>query len=256
MPGVRQRVMTPSSTAAYPFMTKRKGLYQPRLTTAAAVASWSPAQLTNPVSWYDASDTATITASSNAVSQWNDKIGTNHLTQGTGANQPTTGSTINGKNVVTFNGTSHWMQKLTTPALSQPGTIWAVFKLSSTAGSQIFVDGGNGNRWLLWNQGGQTTFQLYAGGFANTGVNTDTSIHSHVVVFNGASSSYDIDGTPHTPLNAGTGTNAGITLGASEPAGTANMAGAWCELAYTSSAASAPDVALWLTYVRAKWGTP
>lgn len=61
-----------------------------------------------PELWYDASDTSTITSSSNLVSQWDDKSGNDrHLEQAIAANQPATGTTtINGKNVINFNASS------------------------------------------------------------------------------------------------------------------------------------------------------
>jgi hypothetical protein len=67
-------------------------------------AKWIPVPLriSGLVAWYDASDTATITESGGAVSQLNDKSGNGfHLTQGTGAVQPTTGTrSIGGLNVL------------------------------------------------------------------------------------------------------------------------------------------------------------
>lgn len=59
-----------------------------------------------PKAWWDASDTTTITASSGAVSQWNDKSGNGYnLTQSTGAAQPTTDlNKKNGLNVLKFDG--------------------------------------------------------------------------------------------------------------------------------------------------------
>jgi hypothetical protein len=73
---------------------------------SAAAGGWTPAQLTNVRGWYDAADTATITVSGTAVTQWNDKssYGKN-LTQGTAAARPTSGvTTLNGLNVITFDG--------------------------------------------------------------------------------------------------------------------------------------------------------
>jgi hypothetical protein len=63
-----------------------------------------PSQIAGLELWYDAADLSTITASSGAVSQWNDKSGFGrNLTQGSGALQPTTGiQTINGRNVLDF----------------------------------------------------------------------------------------------------------------------------------------------------------
>jgi hypothetical protein len=68
---------------------------------------WTPAQIAC-AAWYDAADASTITASSGAVSQWSDKSGNGkHLAQNTAANRPTTGSrTLNGLNVIDFDGTS------------------------------------------------------------------------------------------------------------------------------------------------------
>jgi hypothetical protein len=67
--------------------------------------TFSPLDL-SPALWLDASDTATITASSGSVSQWDDKSGNGrNVTQGTAAAQPTTGSaTLNGLNVLSFDG--------------------------------------------------------------------------------------------------------------------------------------------------------
>jgi len=51
-------------------------------------APWTPANITTEL-WLDAADASTITESSGAVSQWDDKSGNNrNATQTTGANQP------------------------------------------------------------------------------------------------------------------------------------------------------------------------
>lgn len=70
---------------------------------------FTPANLTNLELWLDASDSATITESGGAVSQWNDKSGNvRHATQATGANQPTL-STFNGRQCINFdNSIEQW----------------------------------------------------------------------------------------------------------------------------------------------------
>jgi len=72
----------------------------------AAGASFSPLDVSGLQLWLDASDASTITESSGSVSQWDDKSGNgNHVTQGTAANQPTTGTqTINSLNALDFDG--------------------------------------------------------------------------------------------------------------------------------------------------------
>jgi len=54
-----------------------------------APAPWLPTDLPSLKAWYDASDAATITHSSNAVSQWDDKSGNSYnVTQGISSEQP------------------------------------------------------------------------------------------------------------------------------------------------------------------------
>lgn len=71
---------------------------------ASSKASFTPASIANLKAWYDASDTATITASGSAVTQWNDKSGNAYnVTQGTAAQRPVTGTrTQNGLNMIDF----------------------------------------------------------------------------------------------------------------------------------------------------------
>ena len=67
----------------------------------------------NKLGWFiDGGDLSSITdAGSGAVSQWNDlSRNANHMVQGIGASRPTTGTnTLNGRNVVDFDGSNDWM---------------------------------------------------------------------------------------------------------------------------------------------------
>lgn len=67
-------------------------------------AAFDPTTISGCVLWLDASDTATITSSGGAVSQWDDKSGgTRHVVQTTAGKKPTTGTvTQNGRNVLDF----------------------------------------------------------------------------------------------------------------------------------------------------------
>lgn len=66
----------------------------------------------NLFAWYDASDTSTITSSGNLVSSWSDKSdNSNNLSQGNSSYRPTTNSaTLNGLNVIDFDGTNDTLQ--------------------------------------------------------------------------------------------------------------------------------------------------
>jgi len=90
-----------------------------RTVTLSTSAPWSPTYL-DPAAWYDAADTNTITASGGAVSQWSDKSGNgNHVMQGTSTARPTTASrTLNGLNVIDFDGSNDELLDTTFASLS------------------------------------------------------------------------------------------------------------------------------------------
>lgn len=69
-----------------------------------APAAWAPSDISGLTVWLDASDSATITSSSGAVSQWTDKSSNAYaFTQSTAGAKPTTGTrTQNSKNMLDF----------------------------------------------------------------------------------------------------------------------------------------------------------
>ena len=78
---------------------------------------WTPAQISTEA-WFDAGDSGTITESAGAVSQWDDKSGNGyHMTQGTGADQPLTGTrSLGGLNVIDFSSTDYMGSSFTVPS--------------------------------------------------------------------------------------------------------------------------------------------
>jgi hypothetical protein len=66
---------------------------------------WTPSDTTTAI-WFDASDSSSITKSSNKVSQWNDKSGnTRHATQSTDGYRPTVSAeAVNGLDAIYFDG--------------------------------------------------------------------------------------------------------------------------------------------------------
>ena len=64
---------------------------------------FAPSTLSDLDLWLDAGDTSTLSHSSNAVTQWDDKSGNNYHAGALSNEAPTTGaSTMNGKNVLTW----------------------------------------------------------------------------------------------------------------------------------------------------------
>lgn len=110
----------------------------------ASAASFDPTSISGIQWWYDASDTSSITHSSGAVSQWNDKSGNGrHLTAS--SHKPTTGTrTIAGKNVLDFDGTDDYMETSAHTDQSLQ-TNFVVFEPDSLAETIIFEKSANTN---------------------------------------------------------------------------------------------------------------
>jgi hypothetical protein len=226
--------------------------------------------------WLDASDTATITASGGAVSQWADKsaFGRN-FTQGTGANQPTTGTrTINGKNVIDFDGTND--------TLSCPSsTSFFNYLHNSTGGTTFyvgFIDATVSN--IMWQNGGGSSatvgiYQDFSNGSnfsgisnGNSGLASATSI-GDITLSTGvaASVTQKWDGNNATAANrllfskngaafvgsniktqatSGANANSNFTLGSWD--------GVMAEIIFYEGILSSGDIALNQSYLAAKWG--
>ncbi|MEO1196951.1 MAG: Ig-like domain-containing protein [Pseudomonadota bacterium] len=85
--------------------------------TSAALAQFQPDLDVDLLGWWDASDTATITQNASAVTEWANKATGPGLIQANGARQPTTGvRTLNGRNIIDFDGGDHLAQAITLPA--------------------------------------------------------------------------------------------------------------------------------------------
>jgi hypothetical protein len=85
------------------------GVRYPKVPSGGGGGLWTPSQISTDI-WLDFSDTSTITDSLGIVSKVNDKSGNaNNVTQPAGASQPQTSiQTINGLNVITFDGTDDY----------------------------------------------------------------------------------------------------------------------------------------------------
>lgn len=110
---------------------KTAGTYDVTVTTpggtsnALEVEYWSPTQLTAAVALFDAGKN--ITHASNAISQWDDQVAANDVTQGTGAQKPTrTANAFGTVDGVTADGGD----QLTLAARDTLGAAWSIFWVS------------------------------------------------------------------------------------------------------------------------------
>jgi hypothetical protein len=113
---------------------------------------WTPAQLSGLALWLDAADAGTITLNGSTVSQWNDKSGNaRHVSQATGANQPTrTLNGLNGLPVVTFDGGIKFLSAANTN-ISAGDAVSMVSVYQSTGNPDNQFDGFSGFFFLAEN---------------------------------------------------------------------------------------------------------
>ncbi len=140
-------------------------------TAAAGGGGISPDDLPDLVLWMDAADTATITASSNDVSQWVSKdAGAKTFTQGNAGSRPRSGVTSqNGLNTVEFPDLTSLLNRISTDLDYTSGNfmIYGVVKV---------VGNGDGND--VWISTSDEPFQIrgwYVSGYGGTVLNRSGS---------------------------------------------------------------------------------
>ena len=222
-------------------------------------SSFSPLDL-SPIVWLDASDTSTITASSGFVSQWNDKSGNGYnVVQATGANQPTTGSaTINGLNVLSFDGSNDRMQNLSVPSSSRPHTYVIVAKETSsiTVTKSLLNTGSDTNGMALFLTGTSPnrSIRVFYGAVAAGPNIPTTNVNICFVVMNGANSQIGFNSTISSVTTTGATRAAGIRVG-SNGSGTGEFFnGQIAEVLYLNSALTANQRLALFSYLASKWG--
>lgn len=211
--------------------------------------------------WWDASDTATVTTSGGAVSQWSDKS-TNglHFVQGTANKQPAATGSQNGRQVIVFDGSNDAM---TTGSVALgASTTWFIVATPSTGTNDYLLEHQTpGAQMSLITKFASRAFELYVDGFIGNprftiGSGSETGWHQLTV--RRATTAYAswIDGATS---GTGTGTSSTLTgslyLGADDTG--ANFAAvSVAEVIVYASALSPTDRQSVEAYLKSKWGTP
>lgn len=238
------------------------------------VGGWTPADLASLVAWYDASDTATITQSSGAVSQWDDKDNSgNDQTQATGNKQPTTGTdTQNSLNVLTWPTGNDDVLENTSFANLPAGdfTLFAVYKRDASASNpsgniSVIAHGGTSSNLsdrafhLSYND---TSFRVLVADNSGNKTLDQTrndlyNIHSVIADF-GSTLKYRLNAANEQSTALGTAVKAVTQLAIGDFLGNGvtdyNLRGKLAEIIICSSALSAGDVSSAESYLANKWG--
>lgn len=226
--------------------------------------AFTPTDIAGLALWNDASDTASITATANAVDQWNDKSGNARHTTATLSRRPTTNTrTINSLNVLDFDGTDDVMIGAagTLAIPNGANTIFVVYASDNLGdATQNIMNGlnaGSGLRYALGNTA--TDFQCQN--------RTTSSIYTTQALVRSTSTvaaGFIRSGTSITPFVNGVkgaaGTNAEditltqLNIGAQTNTGTINrFNGMLAEIIWYNSALSDANCNLVGSYLTSKW---
>lgn len=223
------------------------------------VVPWSPLELPGLAAWYDA-QTLGLAADA-AVPSWTDLSGLGrHAVQAAGGSQPTykTAGLGSGKASVLFDGTADFLAA-TIPSYIGAWTVYLVGQSlpATLSASDYFFDGSNAaataNRLGYYRSGTLIANATRGTGFAGPAL--DNGIHRHRIVFNGASSSIQLDaGAASTGTTSLGGVDVvKLVLGARSD-GLNWLDGHIGEAIFVQGAVSAPDEAKAVAYLQGRWG--
>ena len=221
---------------------------------------WTPANITTQL-WLDASDSATITLDSGAVSQWDDKSGNaRNAIAAQSTNRPSIASlALNGKNVIRFSGVP---QRLIIPTFSssQPFNVFVVAKVGNTAGFEVILDSYNDVRFPIAKNPTAGNL-LYVG--SNSGADIfDTITRTNYFIINvsanGASSALRVNAGTAISGNLATNSYSGLSIGERRgnptPVGNDNLIGDVAEIIFISGAITTDIRERTEGYLAHKWG--
>ena len=153
------------------------------------------------------------------VQTWYDQSGNgNHATQGVAGSQPkiydgTTGVvTENGKPAVEFDGSGDNFVA-SSVSLTQAATSTIVAKTNDSNVNYFFDGDDSTNRLLAFQNSTADGFSLFGGSILASGTK-NTNQNLHFALFNGASSTYHLNGNSIASGNLGSNSADGITIGA------------------------------------------
>jgi hypothetical protein len=130
VPGTDTPIATGVAALTYTDSGLSSGTYEYQVFGEIGATVWTPASIAGLLSWHDATNSGSITASGGLVSQWSDLSGNSrHLTQASGSLQPQTGGNINGVAALTFDNVDDVMG--TGGFLTSNCTIFTVQRIDS-----------------------------------------------------------------------------------------------------------------------------
>jgi len=233
----------------------------PRLLRPLA-SGFNPKSISGLSLWLDAADTSTITVST-GVSVWADKSGNGRdAAQAVGGKQPAYSSTINGKNVVTFQGTDDTMQIGANAAFNATSqTIIVVARQNANANQALWYKAdSNSAVGVIMRYRAASVFWLYQQNDVNAetlsnNASTNSNVNVFATVVEPANQSGFVNGTPVSTANVATAydNNSGPWLGSRRDVGE-YLQGDIAEVLHWNRALTAAEREKVQQYLGRKWG--
>jgi hypothetical protein len=227
---------------------------------------FSPTQISGLALWLDASDDAQVTADV-GITTWRDKSGNGrNATQGVGTKQPIRSNTINGKKVLTFQGSDDTMSVANVAAFNATSqTIIVVSRQSAAANQALFYKASatSANGVVLRYRTG-TTIWLYqkndgTSELLSNNSNTNTNTNVYTTVLQPTSQAGFVNGSaPTNGLATNTVTSVyddtgALWIGSRRDIGE-YLAGDVCEVLWWPRALSTAERQQCERYLGGKWG--
>lgn len=212
---------------------------------------WTPADITT-AAWFDA--TVGVNDSSGNVDQWDDQSGNNNDLTQTSSARPKTGThTLNGLNVIDFDGSNDSMFH-STALTTQPASFAAVFVRDASGADHTVFDGISGSGRNMLRLRSTDVLAVFAGSFVGTdSITTGAMLASGL--FNGSSSEIRLDGgTAVTGDSGSEDLDGGLRVGANNSGGPQLLDGKIAEIVITDTDLSTSDRQKLEGYLAHKWG--
>jgi len=164
--------------------------------------SWAPDSISGLIGWYDS--TVGVTSSGGDVSAWADQSGNaRDLAWNSSYDHPTTGNTLNGDAVVSFDGNATMTASF--GGISQPLTILALYVPTVNQPCRLFDSSGRVLFNPTSNVGSSNNFGYYAGssGIDGSAITTTAAV-VQTVIYDGSSSALRVNGASNATGNPGT----------------------------------------------------
>lgn len=222
---------------------------------------WTPAEITTAL-WLDASDSATITEISGAVSQWNDKSPTGSVcSQSAPSSRPVvSAAALNGLNVITFDGSGDFLTSNASIGNSSGAELNIFVVGAQSSGTNgVFLSNRKASATEGWTLRNNSTTQMtyfHVGGSPSLTKTTPTGAYICEVERDGLSVALGSNGDFDSPssISSYSGTSQALVLGAENGGAASRLDGYIAEVVVSSGLLTLSDRQKVEGYLAWKWG--